>query len=245
MATPILNITEISASQQQKEVTANAATRALEAAANDFLALDFTSGNITLTDAQFRSYANFKCTNVSVARDLTVSAIKRRFMVDNTAGTAAVSVKRGTATIVIAAGSAGMLWTDGTTNHLSPAGASGTPSGNFVDLGLFFPGGPPASSELILKFVAARDFTFPEDFLNSVGDIGTNPTATFDLDVSVNGASIGTISISTGGVFTFSTTGTGTKQVAAGSVIDVTAPASTDATAADIAVTLKADLGLL
>jgi hypothetical protein len=106
-----------------------------------------------------------------------------------------------------------------------------------VDLGMFFPGNP-GSAQLMFKFVATRAFTFPANFTGAYGHIGTNPTGSFAMDVSLEGASIGTITVSTGGVFSFVTAGGTTKAVAAGEVIEIEAPVSTDGTAADIAATL-------
>jgi hypothetical protein len=71
----------------------------------------------------------------------------------------------------------------------------------------------------------------------AAGHIDTNPTAQLDIDVTDDGASIGTISVATNGAFTFATAGGSSKQVAAGSVIRFVAP---DATAAGIAATLIA-----
>jgi hypothetical protein len=119
MATSNLAITDVSASQNQKEVTINAAHNLLDVAITDSVDLDFTSGNVTLTDAQFRQNWVFVATNLSVARNLTVPAtIKRVFAVDNGAGTAALSVINGTTTIVMAIGDAAIFYTDGTTNSL-------------------------------------------------------------------------------------------------------------------------------
>jgi VCBS repeat-containing protein len=76
----------------------------------------------------------------------------------------------------------------------------------------------------------------------SFGDIGTNPTAQFDMDVALEGASIGTISVATDGTFTFTTAGGTAKQIFAGERLEIVAPASADATAADIALTLAATI---
>ena len=73
-----------------------------------------------------------------------------------------------------------------------------------------------------------------------MGHIGTNPTSTFDMDVTLDGSSIGTISVSTGGVLAFTTTSGTEKSVAAGQRFEVVAPGSADATAADIALTFTA-----
>jgi hypothetical protein len=111
-----------------------------------------------------------------------------------------------------------------------------------ADIGLFFPGGPPLTNQLVAKYIAARTMTFPADFAGAVGHVGTNPTGSFVMTVSVGGASAGTITVSTGGVFTFVTTGSAPVAVVSGDEIEIEAPAGTDATVADIAVTLVAGL---
>src|SRR5687768_4133998 len=68
------------------------------------------------------------------------------------------------------------------------------------DLPLSFSGTPDAGA-LIGKLVTVRAIEFEADFAGSAGHVGTNPAATFDIDVQDDGVSIGTISISTGGVF--------------------------------------------
>jgi VCBS repeat-containing protein len=127
-----------------------------------------------------------------------------------------------------------------------PAVNSGETALEFVerayDFGFSFPGGPPTSSEVLGKVVIPRDLTLPADFAGAAGHIDTNPTAQFDIDVTDDGTSIGTISISTGGVFTFATDGNTAKSVAAGSVLRFVAAASTDATAANISATLQGAL---
>lgn len=101
--------------------------------------------------------------------------------------------------------------------------------------------GIPTAGQLIGKFVVPRDVAFPANFSGSAGHVGTNPSATFAIDVQDNGASIGTISISTGGVFTFTTTSGTAKTVSSGHRLEFYAPANSpaDATIANIAATLK------
>lgn len=85
--------------------------------------------------------------------------------------------------------------------------------------------------------VLSDDATFADDFADSVADVGSNPAGTYALDVQKNGASVGTISISSGGVVTFSTTG-GSVSFVAGDVMRVVGPATPD-TAEDVAITFK------
>jgi hypothetical protein len=98
----------------------------------------------------------------------------------------------------------------------------------------------PTADEVIGKVVIPRSITIPADMAGAAGHIDTNPTAQLDIDVTDDGASIGTISVATNGTFTFATDGGTTKQAAAGSVIRFVAPNTPDATAAGIAATLIA-----
>lgn len=108
------------------------------------------------------------------------------------------------------------------------------------DVPLSFAGTPDAGA-LIGKLVTVRDIEFDADFAGSAGHVGTNPDATFEIDVQDDGVSIGTISISTGGVFTFTTDGSTAKTVLAGSRIEFVADSDSpaEATVSDIAATLK------
>lgn len=99
----------------------------------------------------------------------------------------------------------------------------------------------PTASEVLLLYTAAEAITLADDFAGSVGDVGINPTASFVLDVQVNGVSVGTITISTLGVFTFATTG-GAVVLAIGDRLKIVGPAVADATCADVSVTLKGAL---
>ncbi|MEP3857280.1 MAG: hypothetical protein ABJM39_09585 [Porticoccus sp.] len=122
MATPILNIPELAAGQATPYATANAMGRALEAAANDFLSVDLSSGNVALTAAQYRGYVLFRASGNTVARDLTLQAIKRLVIIDNSDGTATLSIKLGATTLTLSAGEKALYYTDGTANGLVAAG---------------------------------------------------------------------------------------------------------------------------
>ena len=114
----------------------------------------------------------------------------------------------------------------------------GAGSGNsYYDLRLGF-SATPTSDEVIDTFVTGRELTFPANFDSSVGVVGVNPTSTFDLLLKDDGTTIGTISISTGGTFTFTTVSGTEKVVSAGSVITLVAPTTVDATVAEAAITI-------
>lgn len=122
--------------------------------------------------------------------------------------------------------------------ELATGGGGGGITG--LDIGFYFPGGPPSPNQLLLKYVATRALTFAANFAEAQGHIGTNPTSSFVMTVSVAGVSVGTITVSTGGAFTFATSGGAAVDVVAGDQIEIAGPASADATAADIAATLVA-----
>ncbi|TNE75559.1 MAG: hypothetical protein EP334_10100 [Gammaproteobacteria bacterium] len=121
MTTPILAIPELAAGQATPYAVANAMGRALEAAANDFLTVDLSSGNVALTAAQYRGYVLFRSSGNTVARDLTLQAIKRLVVVEN-GGTAVLSVKLSTTTVTVSPGERKQLFTDGTATGLVALG---------------------------------------------------------------------------------------------------------------------------
>ncbi len=113
--------------------------------------------------------------------------------------------------------------------------------------GLGFETAIPSASEVLLRHIVADAFTIPANFAtpNSRGAIEINPTASFAIDVQrqVNAtgafATIGTITISTGGVFTFATSGGISKAIAANDVLKFIAPGVADATALGCAITIR------
>lgn len=121
-------------------------------------------------------------------------------------------------------------------------GSIWTASGMPYDIPLSFSGTPSTASPLLGKVMIVRGLVFPENFAGSYGHVGTNPSITYDIDVQDDGVSIGTISIDTGGGFTFSTSSGTSKTVAAGSRLEFYGPdgSPTDWTISDIAVTLMA-----
>lgn len=107
-------------------------------------------------------------------------------------------------------------------------------------------GAPPTASEVMDAIIFERTTTFPANFaaagdvVASVGKIITNPTATFLADINVNGATVGTMSVSTAGVFTFATVGGIAVVCNPDDLMEVVAPVTPDATAAGFIWTLAA-----
>lgn len=125
MSTPILDLPELSNSANNY-LLANQSLRGLESALCDFLSVSLASGNVSLSNAQFRAAMLFRATGNTVSRNLTVPAIRRLFVVQNT-GSAVLNVVRGATTLTVAPGSASLLYTDGTTDGLAAvAGGNGS-----------------------------------------------------------------------------------------------------------------------
>lgn len=96
----------------------------------------------------------------------------------------------------------------------------------------------PITDEIIDTIMIGRAITLPANLTGSLGRVGVNPTATFNLLLKDDGTTIATISISTGGVFTFTTVSGTAKSIAAGSVLTLVAPTTVDATVAVMTMTI-------
>lgn len=102
-----------------------------------------------------------------------------------------------------------------------------------------FVDGSPSDSQAVLRFVAPRRILFQDDFEGSQLDADTAANAESVFTVSVDGSSVGTITVAASGTTgTFATTG-GEVQVEPGEVVEITAPSSADATLADVSITLN------
>ncbi len=142
---------------------------------------------------------------------------------------------------------AGALWNYNGVVRISgitPSTATRAVSGFFTST--------PTANETLLLYPAIESITFGANFTGSFGKMGINPTASFVLTVYKNptftgllitgGTVIGTITISTGGVFTFATTGGTSQSLAAGDLLGVKGPSTPDTTAACAAYNLLGGL---
>lgn len=100
----------------------------------------------------------------------------------------------------------------------------------------------PTVSEVLAIYIAADAFTLAANLSGSQVSVGTNPSATFAIDVQKNGSTIATISIATNGAVTLTTVSGTSKAIAAGDTIKFVAPSPVDTTCANVAVTLKGTL---
>jgi hypothetical protein len=93
-----------------------------------------------------------------------------------------------------------------------------------------------------MRFVFTRGVTFADDFAGSQFADLIDPTSTAVIDIAKNGTNVGDISVSTGGVGTF-TTDAGALSFVAGDEIRLIGPATADATMADLFFTLAGTRG--
>jgi hypothetical protein len=99
--------------------------------------------------------------------------------------------------------------------------------------------GLPTASEAVLRFRAGRQFSMPAGQANAQAVAGVAATASATFTIAKNGAQIGTVVFSAGGTVG-AVTFTNTVSVSVGDLITLTAPASADATLADVDFTLVA-----
>lgn len=92
----------------------------------------------------------------------------------------------------------------------------------------------PIADQVIGRFFLGRDVTIPANMSGARGRVGVNPTGAVSLTLRDDGVNIGTVSISTGGVVTFTTTSGTAKVVAAGSILDLVMQSTADATLENI-----------
>lgn len=100
-----------------------------------------------------------------------------------------------------------------------------------------FLAGVPGSSALLLRRPVARALDFPEDLTGSVGAAGVAADAQADFDLRKNGVSFGTMRFAAAAT-TATFIAASATSFAAGDVISVHAPASADATLADVGFAL-------
>lgn len=244
MNSPILAIPEIAETQNNKYLTHNDAVAWLEAMANDiFTNTSVGASPVTLSELQATQYFIYRLggltgnQNLVFPSEINGNNAKRVFCVRNEDAVDNVTVKASTgtgATVVLAPGSTMFIaqnfedmWALSVINSYDVA---------------FYVAGEPGDGAIIGAFVATRPFTLFDDFAGSRGHCAVNPTATAVFDVQKNGSSIGSVSISTGGAFTFATTGGG-ASFAAGDRLTIVAPSPQDTTLADVAISFFGLLG--
>ena len=115
-----LGLALITASQNQKEVTANAALVRLDNALTATFDANVTAGNITVTTAQMQQAVLIRAINATtVGRTVTLPGVARVILLhNNAANTQSVDFIRGTTTLTLTVGQTVIARLDGTANGL-------------------------------------------------------------------------------------------------------------------------------
>jgi hypothetical protein len=138
-----LDLVQVAAAQNQKEVTINDQAGQLDAALTEQFDADVSAGNVALTSEAYRRAVHIKATGAATAgRTVTLQAIKKFSVISNFSLTHSVGFVLGATTITLGPApsatepSMAVVYTDGTANGLFSPGAEDKP---FV-IGMFIPG---------------------------------------------------------------------------------------------------------
>jgi hypothetical protein len=129
---------------------------------------------------------------------------------------------------------------DGTIYGRKDAAWEAVPGITKIALSLFA-GGTLDASEVIFRYEATEDFTIPAGMTGSRGSSGVAATGTPALSIKKNGSSVGTATWSAAGT-TATLAMASPTAMTAGDILTVVAPASSDATLADVSLTIIGDL---
>ena len=103
----------------------------------------------------------------------------------------------------------------------------------------FLGGTPPLASEIMGLEVFSKRVVFAANFAGAYGTCLVNPTATFTITIAKNGTAVGTITVSTAGVWAFATSTNAPVTFNPGDVMSFPAQLGPDATFANGAWTLQ------
>jgi hypothetical protein len=120
----------------------------------------------------------------------------------------------------------------GDTGAQGPSGVTAYRYGGFAAASIL-------ASEILMEHVVTLAHSLPANFAGSKASVGVSPAATWTANVQKNGANVGTISISTGGVVTFATTGGSAVALVPGDVVTLVAPGTADTTIARLRFTFE------
>ena len=236
--TPNLLLAHIVASQSQKEVTANAAFDGLDQALCQPSVIAMTDANLALTDTQMLGniFLSFTGT-LTAARTITIPSHAKLIMIENdTTGGYALNVQLPSGTpIAFNSGDLKLLYCDGGAN-LKLLAMQASASSNPYDIGCSA-AGTLAANAVLMRYPMPRAVTFPSGMANSRAIANTAATASTTFSLKKNGTQFGTFVFAASGTTATFTASTATS-FAAGDILTITAPATPDATLADLGIAL-------
>lgn len=239
----ILAIDEIAETQANKHITINEAIAALEQASNARVNISLSTGNKTLTEAQFTRNFLIVVSQQSAARSLfipekirTVNPVHRFFAVRNN-GSYDVTVLSAAAVpgtqVVVAAGTTTFLHAEDI--NVSAMGSVG--GGLSYNIGIFLPGLIPDNTEVFrMKFPDAVSFN--DNFVGSMASSERPPTSDSAFEIYRNATLLGTMTAKTDGSFVFITDGSAAEVFNTGDVMTIRSPGQ-DVTLDNLGITLR------
>lgn len=235
MTTTNLEFPYIAASQAQKEVTHNEALDLIDAAISALASIALSDADTLLTDEQVVESASIVFTGtLTAARKVTFPAKQKLLLVKNsTTGGYALNliITGGSVTITVSSGAQKLIYLDGTDiNEI-------TVSGNPYDIGGSIVGAP-TDGAVLLRYPVPRAVRFLSGMSLSKGVAGTAATATAAFSIKKNGTEFATMTFA-GSATTATFACATTTNFSAGDVLTLVAPATADATLADIGFALS------
>lgn len=128
-----------------------------------------------------------------------------------------------------------------TQNATDITNLTGTVTGLKVEPIAGFSSGVPAGSAVVHRFIATRAFSLPIALAGSQFKAGTAATASAVINLAKNGSNFATATFAAAGTVATLAAATATS-FAAGDILTITAPASADATLANLVFNLKGSL---
>lgn len=240
MATPNLNITEVTESQNQKHITINDGLTKLDEATQDSLSYTIT-GNTTVTATQFEeNFAHVLGGTPGAGFDFDVPATKRCFCVINDSGqNATVQVAGGGgSSVIVANGETAVVYSDGADiSSLGSGSSGGTPTYPY-DLGMYFIGKPTNAQE-VFRMEAVRAFTIPDGGPGSTGESRVASTGNVAFSIRRNGTQFATVTFNISASGTWAFDAASDETFSAGDTLTIIAPATADSTLEDISIFIK------
>lgn len=209
----------------------------------DLRDLDLDLNGLPLAGGKIYTYAAGTSTPLATYTDSTGLVANANPIILDASGQAHIWLTCGTGyKFVFKDAGDGTLYTENGISVADPNGTTST-SGFLLDF-CYHGASPPLASEWLGGHSLDVAVTFPAALVGAFGHINTNPTASFVLSLRKNatsssgGTQVGTVTVSTGGAFTFATTAGATQSFAIGDHLSVWGPGTADATANDFNFTL-------
>ncbi len=235
-----LEIPLLSEAMTQKTLATNIAIEAMEAAISSTLVVDTSAATVSGYDIvlpydntnELTDRSAVRCIKITLSAGATTAFdvihpnLPHLFIIqNNTSQVATVKCAVAGTTQTVKAGAMLLLYCDGTNIIRS----------NFTidtlvlaaDCNFAYYGNPPVDA-IIGRVFIGRDTVFAANFSGSAGKVITNPANIYTMTVWDDGTQIGTITISTAGLFTFATVSATSKTVTKGSLLELRGPATYD-----------------